>query len=285
MTIDCTLCDIMKVEDPFLEYVSLGALSANDPQLTAARQEFASYFLSMGDGKETTVRETSLIQLKDEMFLTGSDISTLATVVYNKFQNPIDFEAGSLISKAILAPKNTQSQMKHKQQYPFKRRQLPVRSAFAMTINKAQSQTLDSLGLFFVSSVFSYGQLYVAFSRIKQSSSIKIVLDRNTSTTMLKKVRKRQVEIERFSYTKFFSIAGCYIKHTQKYIENGALCIEMVFQIEVYKSYFFVQLLYRLNCCFWGEGKEVHLQAMSDLLRATFLKREGEFLSLKRNNT
>ena len=64
---------------------------------------------------------------------------------------------------------------------PFKRRQFPIRPAFAMTINKAQGQTLDSVGLFLTTPVFSHGQLYVAFSRIKQPSSIKILLDRQIS--------------------------------------------------------------------------------------------------------
>ncbi|GAN11433.1 ATP-dependent helicase RRM3-like [Mucor ambiguus] len=43
----------------------------------------------------------------------------------------------------------------------FRRRQFPVRTAFAMTINKAQGQTLDSIGLYLPKPVFSHGQLYV----------------------------------------------------------------------------------------------------------------------------
>ena len=45
--------------------------------------------------------------------------------------------------------------------FKFRRLQFPVAPAFAMTINKAQDQTLAVLGLILPSPVFSHGQLYV----------------------------------------------------------------------------------------------------------------------------
>ena len=59
-------------------------------------------------------------------------------------------------------------------EYPFEwqRRQFPVRPAFAMTINKAQGQTLRYAGVWLRGDVFTHGQLYVACSRVSDEENL-----------------------------------------------------------------------------------------------------------------
>ena len=47
----------------------------------------------------------------------------------------------------------------------------------AMTINKAQGQTFSKVGLHLEQPVFSHGQLYVAFSRVRSLNSIKVKIN------------------------------------------------------------------------------------------------------------
>ncbi|CAN1257711.1 ATP-dependent DNA helicase PIF1 [Linum perenne] len=62
--------------------------------------------------------------------------------------------------------------------WPFtlKRRQYPLRLCYAMTINKSQRQTLEHIGIYLPSPVFSHGQLYVALSRARSVEGIHIIL-------------------------------------------------------------------------------------------------------------
>ena len=58
----------------------------------------------------------------------------------------------------------------------FSRIQFPLRTAYAMTINKSQGQTLSRIGLDLRSSAFAHGQLYVALSRAQNKTSIMCLL-------------------------------------------------------------------------------------------------------------
>lgn len=60
--------------------------------------------------------------------------------------------------------------------FRIRRRQFPVRLAFAMSINKAQGQSVKIVGLDMRLPVFSHGQLYVALSRATSRDKVRILL-------------------------------------------------------------------------------------------------------------
>ena len=65
--------------------------------------------------------------------------------------------------------------------FVLQRRQFPVHVAYAMTINKAQGQTVPHVGVYIPEPVFSHGQLYVAMSRVKSKHSIKLLVLNSTN--------------------------------------------------------------------------------------------------------
>ena len=69
--------------------------------------------------------------------------------------------------------------------FPFVmvRKQFPIRPCFAMTINKAQGQTLDMVGLYLPRPLFTHGQLYVAFSPVRRKSAIMVCLGEEDDST------------------------------------------------------------------------------------------------------
>jgi ATP-dependent DNA helicase PIF1 len=60
--------------------------------------------------------------------------------------------------------------------FTLRRRQFPLRPAFAMTINKAQGQTLQTVGVYLPKLVFCHGQLYVAFSRCNSRRGVRVLV-------------------------------------------------------------------------------------------------------------
>ncbi|KAL3119857.1 hypothetical protein niasHT_005917 [Heterodera trifolii] len=64
---------------------------------------------------------------------------------------------------------------RHHRGLRFRRLQFPIRLCFAMTINKAQGQTLQRMALVLNGrQCFSHGQVYVAMSRVTQMDGIRV---------------------------------------------------------------------------------------------------------------
>jgi len=69
--------------------------------------------------------------------------------------------------------------------FTLRRRQFPLRPAFAMTINKAQGQTLQCVGVLLDEPVFTHGQLYVASSRCGDPSNIKFYVQNSQTANVV----------------------------------------------------------------------------------------------------
>ena len=73
-------------------------------------------------------------------------------------------------------------------EYPFnfKRRQFPIRLAFAMTINKAQGQTFSNVLIDLQKDIFSHRQLYVAILLVRSWNGLKLFIGSNRIDSKVK---------------------------------------------------------------------------------------------------
>ena len=100
--------------------------------------------------------------------------------------------SGNRAGEIELIPRIT---LYEKDSYPFvlSRHQFPVKLAFAITINKSQGQTFEYIGIDLRSEVFAHGQLYVALSRTRGYDRIKIILNPENKTGIVKNVVYKEV--------------------------------------------------------------------------------------------
>jgi len=70
--------------------------------------------------------------------------------------------------------------------YPFTLcwRQFPIRPAYVMTINKAQGQTLENVGIYLQTPVFAHGQLYTSLSRAGAPKGVAVLAPRDEDGIM-----------------------------------------------------------------------------------------------------
>ncbi|XP_057734110.1 uncharacterized protein LOC130949391 [Arachis stenosperma] len=86
---------------------------------------------------------------------------------------------GDQTGRVVLIPRMDMIPNNDTLPFRFRRRQFSLIVSFAMTINKAQGQTLGIVGLFLLKPVFTHGQLYVALSRVKSKKCLGVLIQNN----------------------------------------------------------------------------------------------------------
>lgn len=156
---------------------------------------------------------------------------------------------------------------------PFKieRIQFPITLAYVITINKAQGQTFDKIGLELRNPVFSHGQLYVSCSRVRMFDNLKIRVSNtqeqgnlpNIPGTCTKNLVYREILVNIF---KFFSnifsitivininvinnkqlISFVFLVFTLIYFILCYIGLLLIKKISIKIIYFFAIFLYFLN--------------------------------------
>lgn len=112
-------------------------------------------------------------------------------IVTNLFPHLIEAELDYGLKKRVLIPRITLIPTDSScLPCSFKRRQFPIKIGFALTINKAQGQTLEKVGIILQTPVFTHGQLYVGLSRAGTQQNVKILTN---NTDIIENVVFREV--------------------------------------------------------------------------------------------
>ncbi|AES62036.1 uncharacterized protein [Medicago truncatula] len=92
--------------------------------------------------------------------------------------------SGKNIGELILIPRIDMSPSQS--QWPFKliRRQFPIVFSYAMTINKSQGHSFDTVGLYLPKPRFSNGQLCATFTRVKNKQGLETLIRDNEKKEM-----------------------------------------------------------------------------------------------------
>ncbi|XP_044745405.1 uncharacterized protein LOC123307240 [Coccinella septempunctata] len=146
--------DMMNYPEEFLNTIAPGDLPIHELKLKVGVPVILLRNLSLSEG---------LINGTRLLVLAVTDCLLTAKIVTGRFSG-----------RTVFVPRIDMSTTDETIPFVLKRRQFPVRICFALTINEAQGQTFDQVGIYLETPVFAHGQLYVAFSRVRCWNAVKV---------------------------------------------------------------------------------------------------------------
>ena len=145
-------------------------------------QEFQSEFLNTINmpgmpAHKLTLKKGMPVMLLRNLDAKNGHCNGVKYVVVNMLDHVIEVMAisGSHPGAKLFIPRITLISTSGTLPFTMRRKQYPIRPAFAMTANKAQGQTLSRVGIYIGTDFFSHGQLYVALSRCGDRKNIKVL--------------------------------------------------------------------------------------------------------------
>lgn len=159
------------------EYVSADSIISEDAEAQSYPVEFVHSITPSGMPEHRLrLKPGCLIMLLRNIDLQNGLCNGTRLRVHTLHRNIIDASilAGAHAGKRVLIPRTLLTPSDTNLPFQMRRQQFPVRLAYAITINKAQGQTFDKVGLYLPSPVFAHGQLYVALSRAKRFADISV---------------------------------------------------------------------------------------------------------------
>ncbi|CAN1256878.1 ATP-dependent DNA helicase PIF1 [Linum perenne] len=182
--VDRTLCDIIMEK----VYLSSDTLTTPSPNQTQLEAEYPTEFLNalaFNDMPEHQLRlkPYSIVMLLRNLNPSAGLCNGTRILLTDLGEHTLRglIIGGSYEGTIAIIPRIVLDKSDPNWPFTLKRRQYPVHLCYAMTINKSQGQTLEHIGIYLPSPVFSHGQLYVALSRARSVDGIHIVLQ-NDST-------------------------------------------------------------------------------------------------------